>query len=222
MNLREGMITLVNRLGLVRLIMNSRILVRTYFDHKYKKEDPYEIAKKSSDTRYSDMLALISDMHFKRALDVGCGEGSFSKMLLSCCDLVEGIDISETAIARAKLKYQCYSSLRFFAADFSKCCFEGKYDLIVCAEVLYYLNRNQLTKTISKIYGLLNPNAFVLISNIKKIRSSRGFFRTNIGAYEINQLVRDSYMFEVIKEIDRGGDILNLLAQKTFQDKTAL
>ena len=165
------------------------------------------------------MLDLISGMRFKRALDVGSGEGHFSKMLLKFCDSVDGIDISESAITRAKSKYHGYSSIEFFAEDVTTTCIDRKYDLVVCAEILYYLNRSQLTKAISRIYTLLNRNGYLLIGNIKRIRSNKGFFRTNISAYEIIQQIKKHKTFIVIREIDRGGDTLNLLMRKTFQDK---
>jgi hypothetical protein len=89
-----------------------------------------------------------------------------------------------------------------------------KYDLIVCAEVLYYLTRNQLRTVLQKISSGLNARGYLLIGNIKRIQSSSGFFRSHIGAVEINGMIREIGNYEVVKEEDRGGDILLLVRRR--------
>ena len=194
--------------------MNSRSIVKWYFTRKYREEDPYRIARNTCDTRYSDMLRMLAPMHFGKALDIGCGEGMLSEMLLSVCGHVDGMDISEAAVDRARNKFRNRSHLRFLAADILKSELMEKYDLIVCAEVLYYLTRNQLRTVLQKISSGLNARGYLLIGNIKRIQSSSGFFRSHIGAVEINGMIREIGNYEVVKEEDRGGDILLLVRRR--------
>lgn len=210
---KEAAIKLVNLLGLSS-ITNCRVVIRKYFDIKYRTKDPYGVQTQRLGDRYCDMLALIGNMKFGRGLDVGCGEGVFSKMLLNVCEQVDGIDISRSAIERASSKYRTYPSLRFSVTDIVKADFDSKYDLIVCAEVLYYLNRRQLKKLVSRIPGWLCEGGYLLTGNIKRIRAGRGFFRSWIIAEEITQMLSKVEQFKVERMLDRGGDILLLLLRK--------
>lgn len=79
---REALVTLLNRLRLPPIAMRSRTLIRWYFDRKYRNRDPYGVTTARLGGRYHDILSLVSDKHFERALDIGCGEGGFSAMLL--------------------------------------------------------------------------------------------------------------------------------------------
>jgi predicted TPR repeat methyltransferase len=207
---REIIVDILNRSALPRLLMNSRTVVKKYFDHKYKREDPYKISAIPSDTRYTDMLDLLRNNKYSRVLDVGCGEGIFSGMLLEISDSVEGIDISESAIIRAREKYRGYPSLSFAVQDIVNMDSDIRYDLIVCAEILYYLNFGQLLKVISKIIGWLAPGGYLLVGNINKIRSKSGFFRSYLSSKEISEYVKKTGNLHIVGEMDRGGDILTL------------
>ncbi len=50
-------------------------------------------------------LLLINRYNFNSILDIGCGKGSFTSLLKKNNNIVTGIDISETAIKKAKAKY---------------------------------------------------------------------------------------------------------------------
>jgi 2-polyprenyl-3-methyl-5-hydroxy-6-metoxy-1,4-benzoquinol methylase len=211
MKYKELIVSLINQLKLPILAMHSRTLVRWYFHFKYRKEDPYAITTRYSDTRYGDMMSLVEKRHFRRALDVGCGEGVFSEMLLKVCDSVDGIDISDNAVNRAKTKYHSIPNLNFSIQDILKAPLDFEYDLIVCAEILYYLNKKQLLEVIRRISTNLKIGGYLLVCNIKQIHSSVGFFRNHIGANEINEAIIAQENYEIITSLDRGGDILMLL-----------
>ena len=92
--------------------------------------------------------------------------------------------------------------------------FDMKYDLIVCSEILYYLNRRQIHKIIRIIHKYLESGGYLLIGNIKQIQSNKGFFRGHINGDEITKLLKEAGIFDVITEYDRGGDILTLLCRR--------
>ena len=213
---REIIVDILNRSALPRLLMNSRTVVKKYFDYKYNREDPYKISAAQGDTRYTDMLDLLRNNKYSRVLDVGCGEGIFSRMLLEISDSVEGIDISESAIMRAREKYRGYPSLSFAVHDIVIMDSDTRYDLIVCAEVLYYLNLGQLLKVISNIIGWLAPGGYLLVGNINKIRSKSGFFRSYISSQEISEYVKKTGNLLIVGEMDRGGDILKLFRKHSI------
>jgi 2-polyprenyl-3-methyl-5-hydroxy-6-metoxy-1,4-benzoquinol methylase len=214
MLIRNFIIELINWAKLPCLIMNSRTIVRRYFDWKYQKEDPYIIVSAKFDTRYQEMIDLLGALHFAKALDVGCGEGKFCEMLLEVCDAVIGIDISQSAINRALKEYEDHPRLTFRAADILTTNPDSQYDLIVCAEVLYYLNRRQLYGLIPKLNQWLLPNGCLLVGNIKNIRSGSGLFRSHIAAGEINKLFEGATFCTVVSKLDRGNDLITLFRKQ--------
>lgn len=81
-------------------------------------------------------LSLLSQYNFGSILDFGCGKGTFTHLLKKVNNEVTGIDISETAVAKAQAKYP---HLTFHAAKADYFKSAPSYDLIVAMEVLSYL-----------------------------------------------------------------------------------
>ncbi len=82
-------------------------------------------------------------------LEVGCAEGVFTSMLSTMTDRVVGIDVSPTAVARARercpgVTFMTTSLDSFDAAE--------KFDVVVCAETLYYIQ--DVREAINKLSSL--------------------------------------------------------------------
>ena len=214
MMVQQFFVNLVNRANLPCTVMNYRPLVRRYFDWKYRKEDPYGVLSRTRDTRYQEMLNLLPYSRYAKALDVGCGEGAFCEMLLAVCDRVTGIDISTSAIQRAQQKYESWSRLEFTATDILHASLTQDYDLIVCAEILYYLNRKQLRILIPRLTEWLLPGGHLMVGNIKQIRSAAGFFRSHIRGDELNNFFINYETFAKASELDRGSDVVTLFRKR--------
>jgi SAM-dependent methyltransferase len=100
----------------------------------------------------------------KSVLDLGCGNGVNSLYLLSNCRCeVTAIDRSPQVIAscKAALSHLKQPRLSIIQADIvtwdtPKKCF----DLIMCVDVLPYIDSTKLKSVIDKIHRLLKPNGF--------------------------------------------------------------
>lgn len=126
-------------------------------------------------------ITMLGKYNFDRILDIGCGKGSFTSLLKKANNYVMGIDISETAIAKAKAKYPAIDFRKFDVSQLSDLVGEH-FDLIVAMEILSYLKDwRDVVRAISKItkYFYLtlyipdNPIGFVesfneLIAEISK------------------------------------------------------
>jgi 2-polyprenyl-3-methyl-5-hydroxy-6-metoxy-1,4-benzoquinol methylase len=116
-------------------------------DLAYKIADPWNMNSDLERYRFERTNAIIAK-HFPSArsiLEVGCGEGHQSEYLQKVCPEVYGVDVSETAIERAK---QRVPGAQFAAADiFSQPWGNepGRFDLVVACEVLYYVADMQRT-----------------------------------------------------------------------------
>lgn len=88
---------------------------------------------------------LCGQINVKTAIDLGCGKGCFTEMVSKVIPNVLGVDISPTAIAKARKRYP---NLKFCVGDLSRDhemeivvdrFGEGRVGLIVARALLYYL-----------------------------------------------------------------------------------
>lgn len=113
-------------------------------------------------------LTILNKYNFNSILDIGCGKGVFTQLLKKVNNHITGVDISKTAIKKAKLKYKGIEFLRLTAEEILK--LKKKWDLIVMMEILSYLRNWKkiialAAKRTSYIYIFLyipsNPIGFV-------------------------------------------------------------
>jgi 2-polyprenyl-3-methyl-5-hydroxy-6-metoxy-1,4-benzoquinol methylase len=107
-------------------------------EEQVKDVDIWDTGISKDYTRLSqdDMLKLIKKVPHARILEVGCASGNFTRRLVEIADLVVGIDVSKTEIARAKLRIP---QAKFYAVSMEQFHTQEPFDVIVCSEVLYYI-----------------------------------------------------------------------------------
>ncbi len=90
----------------------------------YNENDPWKYQNNPDDiNRKFQIIETIRPQRFKRALDIGCGEGWITKDLPA--DEIFGIELSDNASTRFP------SNVKRIDKP------EGKYDLIICTGCLY-------------------------------------------------------------------------------------
>lgn len=105
-----------------------------------------------------ESLELLPDS----CLDVGCSTGHFSKKLSDLFQRVVAVDISHTAVERAKLNYP---AIDFHCGALPHLRFgSGTFKLVSCLEVLYYLDRDVLDPALEEISRLLSSDGLVVFS----------------------------------------------------------
>lgn len=114
------------------------------FEQLYReREDPW--ALRSFDekrVRGLETVRMLEGRRFRLAVDLCCGEGSFTHRLSHFCSEVIGVDVSSTAIERAREKY---SDCRFIVEDVLKVDLEqiGSPDLILALDSWYFFDADQ-------------------------------------------------------------------------------
>lgn len=116
---------------------------------------------------YRIILSVINqfiDLPQKKILDIGCGVGAVDLYLASKGHTVHGIDIAENAIVSARRSAQ---TLYLDNATFAHMVFpsdtpKGKWDMILCMEVLEHLEDDK--KAVRKIYELLTKDGIAIFS----------------------------------------------------------
>ncbi len=129
------------------------------FEGMYKNEtiDPW---RSSNLTHLSKKIhsAVLGGRNWESILDFGCGEGVFTHTLKKTNNIVVGVDISQNAIDKANDTYG--DIVNFF--HISNKSWKNKYHLIVCLEVLSYIESYEkqlenFAKISEYIYIVIHP-----------------------------------------------------------------
>lgn len=120
--------------------------------------------------KYASMLSLLPSRRYKRALDLGCGLGDFTRRLCNHADYVLGIDVSRVAIAQASRQTTEQGNLQFQQGDALNLSrdLDNGFDLVVIADTLYYLSplSDEVLRTArERVVGLLVPGGTLLLVN---------------------------------------------------------
>jgi SAM-dependent methyltransferase len=137
---------------------------REFFEDLYaRSEDPWDFATSAYEReKYSDTMAALGGARFKRGLEVGCSIGVFTEQLAEVCDEVLGIDVSEHALARAHDRLGERPNVTLRTMTFPEQMPGGPWDLVVCSEVLYYLDDAAFARAVERLRAALARNATVL------------------------------------------------------------
>jgi peptidoglycan/xylan/chitin deacetylase (PgdA/CDA1 family) len=111
-------------------------------------------------------LSLLPDTPITQALELACAEGHFTRMLAPRVGRLLATDISETALRRATERCGDAGDIVFRKLDFLADELPAEQDLIVCAEVLYYMkDEEQLRVVAARIRDALQPSGSLLMAH---------------------------------------------------------
>jgi SAM-dependent methyltransferase len=118
---------------------------------------------------------LLGGSHFNRMLDVGCCEGYLTHMLGATADYVLGIDVSATAVERARRDYG--ASCKFEVGSVTSYQPDAPFDLVLITGVLYYASYEPgaWEKVAATLKRCLAPAGVLLTSHIKQSSDGDGF-----------------------------------------------
>ncbi|MFC7584334.1 class I SAM-dependent methyltransferase [Nonomuraea antimicrobica] len=142
------------------------VVLRRYFDWWHRSPDPWRLQTDAYEQRkYATTLQVLPDRPYRRILDVGCAEGAFTHLIAAEYPeaQVTGVDISERALNRARAR-PGPPLLSFTRADLIAYGQPGEFDLVVCAETLYYLGRDDRLRLASaRLVELVRPGGLLLL-----------------------------------------------------------
>ncbi len=118
---------------------------------------PYERGK------YEATLGILPRPRYGRALEVGCSIGVFTRRLADRCGDLLALDTSPRALAEAVRDNADLPHVRFREATLPRDFPEGRYDLIVLSEVLYYLSEADLAALAERCRAALEPDGEMVL-----------------------------------------------------------
>ena len=162
-----------------------------FFEAMYRKDaDPWDYAHNEYEqNKYAATIAALAGRRYRKAFEPGCSVGVLTEMLAGLCDVVEAIDLSETAVAAARRRcaHLNNDSAREISGEASggessrSRALEGKgervrvecsslpdwlpladFDLLVLSEIGYYFRPEEWTMLVKQMVEPLAPGTTVL------------------------------------------------------------
>jgi SAM-dependent methyltransferase len=150
-------------------LTHGRVLGRArveqqFFDDLYSRaEDPWRFATSDYEReKYAHTLTALGGRRFEKALEVGCSIGVFTGQLATVCAEVLAIDVSPIALQRARRHLRGQPGVSLTRVTFPEEMPEAPWDLVVCSEVLYYLDVAAFELALGRLRTVLEDGATVL------------------------------------------------------------
>lgn len=120
-----------------------------WYDKTIKDEDSYQ-----NKVIYPNLSRWLDNLRDKKAIDVGCGQGFFSRVMANNGAIVTGVDSAGSLIAIAKKESK---NIKYVKADARNLSFAktGEFDLALC--VLSLQNMENLKMALGEISRVLKP-----------------------------------------------------------------
>jgi len=139
-----------------------------FFEKRYATtEDPWNLQTSSYELTKLQRTVQTVSRHRRgnRVLDVGCGEGVLTELLAKLGMSVVAVDLSETAVARARRRCAPYPQVILLTRDGSLLELPERFDLIVLSEILYYFDSPTRAQLSQRLIDLLVNGGHVVAVN---------------------------------------------------------
>ena len=129
------------------------------FENRYREhDDPWNYRLSSYErAKYDTTVKALSRERYVSAFEPGCSVGELTAMLAPRCDRLFAIDISPTAVKRARARCGEFNNIRVECMDLRAALPGGPFDLIVLSEVGYYFDVPTLTDLATRLNESLSP-----------------------------------------------------------------
>ncbi len=144
--------------------MTAGTLGPGYFDAMYEAaRDPWGFEDRWYEQRkYAISLAQLPDRRYRRAFEPGCSIGVLTAMLAGRCDRLLSWDVAAGAVQAAARRTRDLPNVRLEQRQIPHEWPEGRFDLIVFSEVLYYLGDRDLEQALDYSVHALEPGGTLL------------------------------------------------------------
>ena len=125
-----------------------------YFDELYARDpDPWGFETSAYEAaKYDATIQALEGRRYATGLEIGCSIGVLTERLAQHVDDLLAIDVTEAALEQARERVpQVTFARREIPEEFPA----GRFDLIVCSEVLYYLDDAAFERTLDHLHGTL-------------------------------------------------------------------
>ncbi len=105
----------------------------------------------------------LEEPRFRRGFDIGCSIGVLTRRLAMRCDQLLAVDIVESALAQARSICADAPHVSFARMRIPNEWPNGRFDLIVISEVLYYLDPSDIRRTAAACRRSLDKKGTIVL-----------------------------------------------------------
>ena len=166
--------------------------------------------------RYEDYIVKNIPDTVKTILDVGCGTGAMTRVLLESGYEVEGLSPDKN---QKKIFAQQFD-VKFHHTKFDDFLADRKYDCLIMSESSQYINMEKLFRNAKQA---LEPEGYLIVCDYFLLNNTTGVFKKSGHNYEDFMKKAKETDFTLIFENDITNDIVKTLdIAKDYVEKTAL
>ncbi|WP_395942875.1 SAM-dependent methyltransferase [Brevundimonas sp.] len=148
------------------MIRGQTTLGADYFEGIFAgDDDPWGLETRAYESKKRERtLAILGGERFEAGLEIGCAAGVLTAQLAPYCKTLLAIDVSETALKRARRRLSDYPQVRFQCAAFPEERPDlDRPDLMVLSEVAYYWSDADLIRAGRYIEDALQPGGVIVL-----------------------------------------------------------
>lgn len=140
-----------------------------FFETMYRAcDDPWGIGQHWYEARKRAMLlSVLPRARFRRAFEPGCGNGELSLSLAERCDALVAGDAVDTAVRRTTQRCATLPNVSVRTMRLPQDWPEGRFDLVVLSELLYYLSPAALACLYERLGSSLTDDGCVVACHWK-------------------------------------------------------
>ena len=188
-----------------------------YFVGMYASDpDPWRFTTSDYERdKYAATLASLPCQQYRAALEIGCSIGVFTRALAPRCEAVVALDVVPEALNSARGRCSDQPQVRFELGSVPADWPEGRFDLIVISEVLYFFDAADLKRLAERVEASLEPGGdCVLVHWLGETdyphsgdEAAEGFIHS-VGAYAsiVHQARTEKYRLDVLRRAEKAGD----------------
>ena len=136
-----------------------------YFDAVYAaSDDPWTFATSAYEAaKYADSVVALGERRFSSGFEIGCSIGVLTRLLAARCEHLLAVDVSESALERARARCADLTHVAFEAMQVPAAFAAGPFDLVVMSEVGYYWSREDLDLALVRAEQSLATGGLLLL-----------------------------------------------------------
>ncbi len=138
-----------------------------HFEALYERSaDPWNLTTSEYEVqKYAATLEVLGGRRFTRALEIGCAMGTLTLRLAPSCDDYLGVDLVEPPLIDARARCSGLPQAHFERMSVPREWPDGRFDLIVMSEVLYFLPLADLDQLAARCVANLDQGGTLLLVN---------------------------------------------------------